>query len=111
MYLDVDFGRDESVDEARVITTYDIDHTRVQLESASPADGWEKIADKPRLMYQPVPQGIRRMATYEIAARGVHFLMLRGTDYGAEDVAGDPEAWGLKVIGHDHEAALYQTIW
>jgi hypothetical protein len=111
MYLDVDFGRDESVDEARVITTYDIDHTRVQLESASPADGWEKIADKPRLMYQPVPQGIRRMATYEIAARGVHFLMLRGTDYGAEDVAGDPEAWGLKLIGHDHEAALYQTIW
>ena len=33
MYLDVDFGREESVDEVRLITSADSEQTRLQLES------------------------------------------------------------------------------
>jgi hypothetical protein len=111
MYLDVDFGREESVDEVRLVTSSDFEHIRLQLEAMNVSGEWEKIADNPRQVSLAVPPGIRRLATYEIHARGVHYLMIRDTDYGAGDFRGDPEAWGLKLIGRDQEAALYQTIW
>jgi len=60
---------------------------------------------------QTVPQNIRRMATYEMHARGVHYLLIYDSNYGAEDFAEDPEVWGLKLIGRSYEARLYQTIW
>ncbi|MCU1338719.1 MAG: 4-amino-4-deoxy-L-arabinose transferase and related glycosyltransferase of family-like protein [Bryobacterales bacterium] len=111
MYLDADFGRDESVDEVRLITSSDFERIRLRVESMSPAGEWEKVAENPRLVSLAVPQGIRRMATYEMHARGVHYLMIYDVNYGADDFAEDPEAWGLKLIGRDYQARLYQTIW
>jgi hypothetical protein len=114
MYLDADFGREESVDEVRLITSYDFDYTGLQLESmntsAGPTGGWDRIADNPSVVYQTIPPELRRMATREMQARGVHYLMLYDKNYGAEDFAKDPEAWGLKLIGRGYGARLYQTI-
>jgi hypothetical protein len=111
MYLDVDFGREESVDEVRLITSRDSGRVQLQLESASATGGWEKIAENPPQIPVEVPKGIRRMATYEMHARGVHYLMIEDTDYGAQDFAEDPQSWGLKLIGRVEDERLYQTIW
>lgn len=110
MYLDADFGREESVDEVRLITSYDFDYTRPLLEARTSA-GWDRIAENPGVVYQAIPPDIRRMATREMHARGVRYLMLYDKNYGAEDFAKDPEAWGLKLIGRGYGARLYQTIW
>jgi len=111
MYLDADFGREESVDEVRLITSSDFILIRLQLESMNPIGAWEKVADNPRQVAIPLPKDLRRMATYEMHARGVHYLLIYDSNYGAQDFAGDPEAWGLKVIGRGEDAWLYQTIW
>ena len=111
MYLDVDFGREESVDEVRLVVSGDSELTRLQLESMNPSETWEKIADNPAVMYQDVPKGIRRMATYELHARGIHYLMIADKNNGAEDFAEDPESWGLRLLGHTEGERLYQTIW
>ena len=111
MYIGVDFGQEESVDEVRLITSSDSEPARLELESVNAVGAWEKIATDPRAIPEPVPQEIRRMATREMHARGVHYLMLYDTNYGAEDFARDPEAWGLKLIGRGYGARLYQTIW
>ena len=111
MYLDADFGREEMVDEVRLVTSSDFELIRLQLESMNPAGGWEKIADNPRLAPLVVPQNIRRLATYEMHARGIHYLLIYDSNFGAEDFGGDPEAWGLKAIGRGEDARLYQTIW
>ena len=111
MYVDVDFGRDESVDEVRLVVSSDFEQTRLQLESMNSVGSWEKTADNPATLNQPVPQGIRRMATYEMHARGTHYLLIADTNSGAEDFAEDPEAWGLKLIGHTEGERLYRTIW
>ena len=117
MYLDVDFGRDEPVDEVRLVVSGDSELTRLQLESikaletASSAQAWEKIAEDPAVVFHEVPMGIRRMATYELHARGIHYLMVGDKSNGAEDFAEDPEIWGLKLIGHTDGKRLYQTIW
>ena len=110
MYLDVDFGRDEAVDEVRLITSSDFIRIRLQLESMNAAGGWEKVAENPEQVAEAVPRNIRRMATYEMKSRGVHYLLIWDDNYGAEDFAGDPEVWGLKLIGRGDEARLYQTI-
>jgi hypothetical protein len=111
MYLDVDFGREESVDEVRLITSSDFKETELRLESMNSSGGWDKIADNPQNVIQAVPQGIRRMATYELHARAIRYLMIGDTNHGSEDFAEDPEAWGLKLIGHTGGERLYQTIW
>jgi hypothetical protein len=115
MYLEADFGREESVDEVRLVTSTDSEPSRLQLEaintSTNPAGGWEKIADNPGQVPLAVPQNIRRMATYEMHARGVPYLMIYDSNPGADDFAEDPEAWGLKLIGRGYGARLYQTIW
>jgi hypothetical protein len=111
MYLDVDFGREESVDEVRLVTSSDFEQTQLHLESIASEGGWKTIADSPATVNQPVPRGIRRMATYELYARGIYYLMVSDTSNGSEDFAEDPEAWGLKLIGHTEGERLYQTIW
>jgi hypothetical protein len=111
MYLDVDFGREEPVDEVRLVVSGDSELTRLQLESASSTGTWDKIAENPTVMQHDVPKGIRRMATYELHARGIHYLLVADKSNGAEDFAEDPEAWGLKLIGHTEGERLYQIIW
>jgi hypothetical protein len=51
------------------------------------------------------------MGTYDMHARGMHYLMIYDTNYGANDFAADPEGWGLKLIGRGSEWRLYQTTW
>jgi len=111
MYLDVDFGKEAPVDEVRLITASTFIETQLQLESMNPSGGWDKIADNPQDVIQPVPQGIRRMAAYELHARGIRYLMIGDTNPGAEDIAEDPEAWGLQRLGHTAGERLYRTIW
>jgi hypothetical protein len=111
MYLDVDFGQEESLDEVRLITSSDSEPDRLQLESINSTGAWDKIAADPRTMPEPVPPRIRQMVTQEMHTRGVHYLMLYDINYGASDFAGDPEAWGLKLIGRGDGARLYQTTW
>ncbi len=53
---------------------------------------------------------IRKAATYELKLRGVNYLLLRDTDYGAEDIRDDPESWGLKEIAVGFGARIYQVI-
>jgi hypothetical protein len=111
MYLDVDFGREESVDEVRLITASDFERIRLQVEAMSPSGSWETISGNPRQVLLAVPPSIRRMATSEMHARGVQYLMLFDSNYGAMDFAEDPQAWGLKLIGRNDDARLYQAIW
>jgi hypothetical protein len=111
MYVDVDFGREESVDEVRLVVSSDFEQTRLQVESFDPSSKWEKISGDPETVNQAVPAGSRRMASYEMHARGIHYLMVSDTNNGAEDFAEDPDAWGLTLIGHTEGERLYKTIW
>jgi len=111
MYIDVDFGREESLDEVRVETSSDITRVRLQLEAMNAAGQWEKIGGEPQDVaidqqgYSP-----RRMATRELHARGVNYLLIAETDYGADDFRDDPEFWGLQQIASTPQARLYQVV-
>ena len=111
MYLEVDFGRDEAVDEVRVQTSSDSAQVRMQPETLNASGAWEKLtATLESIDVAPNPNS-RRMATYELHLRGIHYFLLFDTDFGAVDVNDDPEAWGLKKIATVNGARLYKSTW
>jgi hypothetical protein len=111
MYLDVDFGRDEAVDEVRVERSSDSIEVRMQPEVLSAAGIWEKLPARLESVDVAPNPNSRRMATYELHLRGIHYILLFDTDFGAVDVKDDPEAWGLKQVASVPGARLYKTTW
>lgn len=111
MYIEVDFGRDETVDEIRVDGSSDSPSVHMEPLTQSASGEWTRIeAALEGLDVLPVPDR-RRIATYEMHQRGVRYILLFDTDYGASDVLEDPEGWGLTQIAASPGARLYKTIW
>ena len=54
------------------------------------------------------PASIRRVATREVKARGVDYILIWDTDHGSEDIRDDPEGWGLSLVRFAHGARLYR---
>ncbi|MEO5925939.1 MAG: hypothetical protein ABIR70_19120 [Bryobacteraceae bacterium] len=110
MFLEVDFGRDEVVDEIRVETSSDSVSVRLQPEVIIEG-AWQPLAAKLESKDVGPNLNARRMATYELHLRGIHYLLLFDSDFGAQDVRDDPEAWGLKQVAKADGARLYKTTW
>ncbi len=111
MYLDVDFGGEETVDEIRVATSADSIHVRMEPQMMTVLGAWEGIPAQLESSNVAPVSNARRLATYEMHRRGVDYILLNPNDPQAEDVANDPEAWGLRELGEDQGARLYKTIW
>jgi hypothetical protein len=111
MYLDVDFGREETVDEIRVETSADSIHVRMQPQILKASGAWEAIPSMLASSDIAPVKNARRLATYELHRRGVDYILLMPNDPAADDVANDPEAWGLRELGNDQGARVYKSIW
>lgn len=110
MFVEVDFGAEQSIDEIRIETSADSPSVRMQPERWT-GSAWQKLsAELQSIDVQPNPNA-RRMATYEMHQRGLHYILLMDTDFGAEDVREDPESWSLKLIAQGGGARLYKTTW
>jgi hypothetical protein len=109
MYIDVDFGKNQSVDEVRLDTSFDYTNIRLQLESMDPSGKWVTIAPDPPKKAIPVPVSIRKWATRELHARGIDYIVMQDTDWGAQDMSEDPESWGFKVIATGYGARIYKV--
>ena len=111
MYLDVDFSRAESVDQVKIETSYDYNlHSQVIVEAMNEAGKWVAIAHDSVNSVLPVDPQIRRMATQEMAARGVHYLLMNEGGFGADDIAEDPEGWGFTQVAVGYGFRLYRVI-
>ena len=109
MYLDVDFGRPENLDQVRLETSYDYLHIKTVLETMDPAGKWVAIAGDPAPTAVDPGRNVRHAATAELSARGIHYLLMHDGDFGADDIEGDPEGWGLTQIGAGYGIRLYRV--
>ena len=110
MYVEADFGEELSVDEIRIETSPDSPHVELQPQLWN-GSAWTALPAQLVNTDLPPNSNARRMATYEMHQRGVHYLLLSDTDYGAADVREDPETWGLKLVAEDSGMRLYKTTW
>jgi len=108
MYIDADFGKDQAVDEVRLDTSFDYANLRLQVESME-AGKWVKIASNPDTKNIDPPVAIRKWASRELHARGIDYIVVQDTDWGAEDMREDPESWGFEVIAKGYGARIYKV--
>jgi len=109
MYIDADFGKDQVLDEVRLDTSFDFANLRLRVESM--ADGkWVKVASDPETKTIPVPVGIRKWASRELHARGIDYIVMQDTDWGADDMRDDPESWGFEVIAKGYGARIFKVV-
>ena len=109
-YLDVDFGRDEAVDEVRLDTSFDCQDVQLQVEMLDASGKWVALAKNPQMsVANHNDYSLRLAATYEMKARGLHYLSIGDDFVGASEFADDPEAWGLTQVAAGYGIRLYKV--
>ncbi len=109
MWLAVDFGKDELVDQVRVEMSGDEWEARMNLETMDATGRWIPITAHVVLRKDVYPGLLRRAATYEAHLQGVDYFLIKDTDFGAKDYAEYPESWGWTRLEHAYGASLYQV--
>ena len=109
MCIEVDFGREQPVDQVRVELS---DH-RLECSHARGDDGRERARGlrcplAKSCVRQQYEGSVRRAAAFELHAHGVDYLLLKDTDYGAKDIAEDPARWGMTRLVYASGASLYR---
>jgi hypothetical protein len=110
MFVEVDFGRAETIDEVRIETSRDNQRLALRIEGMDAEGRWTTLSESADEKALAPPEGIRRMISLEIKERGVDYIMLNDGEWGWDDLAEDPEAWGMREVGYAHGARLYEIL-
>jgi hypothetical protein len=110
MYIETDFGKFELLDEVRLDTSFDYLNIRLQVESMNASGAWVKIAADPKTEVIEPPVDIRRWATRELHERGIDYVLMNDSDWGAEDMREDPASWGFKEIANGYGVRIYKVV-
>jgi Dolichyl-phosphate-mannose-protein mannosyltransferase len=109
MWMAVDFGQDETVDQVRVELSGDEWDARMSLETMDAAGHWIPLAAHVELRKAVYSGVLRRAATYEAHLHGVDYFLIKDDDFGAKDYAEYPESWGWTRLKHAFGASLYRV--
>jgi hypothetical protein len=94
----------------RLDTSFDYLNIRLQVEAMNPTCAWVKIAADPKTEVIEAPVDIRRWATRELHQRGIDYVLMNDSDWGAEDMREDPGAWGFQEIAKGYGARIYKVV-
>lgn len=109
-FIDVDFGKGEAVDEIRLDTSPDCTASKLQAEAMDASGKWVVLNQKPTYAASDLRNySLRRAATYEMQARGLHYLVIGDGYPGAPDFGDDPEAWGLTMVKSGYGLKIYKV--
>ena len=86
MYVEVDFGRFQSVSGVVVESSDDTGESKMKLEGMGGDGTWVTLSDHPVESRQPIRASLRLAATAELKARGIHYLLIKPDNPGAGDL-------------------------
>jgi hypothetical protein len=107
-FVQVDFGQPEQTDSILIETAPDQLEIRLELEGRDASGQWKLLAPAPRISDAPRPLGLRRGAAGELKRRGIDYVLLFDSDYGADDLRRNADLWGIRPVGDYKGARLYQ---
>lgn len=109
-YIDVDFGKDQAVDEIRLDTAADCTASKLQVEAMDGSGKWVLLSKDPTYTASDHSKySLRLAATYEMKEHGLHYLAIGDDFSGASDFQDDPAAWGLTLVKSDYGLAIYKV--
>jgi hypothetical protein len=108
MYLAVEFGKPEISDSALLECAHDQYQIRLKLEGMDETGKWKTLAESPEQSDGPMQFGLRRAAAEEVKARGIDYLLIGDSDFGAEDFKMKAALWGITLLGEHNGVRLYR---
>ena len=107
MWLQVDFGRPESIDKVVLESPGDDDQTKSVLEAMNASGNWAALSAKPQESRRPVNHSLRWEAAQDVKALGIRYVLVIGDDIHPEDFQHNAALWGMKCVGTVGSARLY----
>jgi hypothetical protein len=107
-FLAVDFHGEETADAVVIETAPNQPGARLRLEGQDDSGRWQLLAAAPQSSEAARPLGLRRAVIAELKHRGIDYLLVFDHDEGANDLRLNTDIWGLRAVGEDRGARLYQ---
>ena len=107
MFVEVDFGQPQTIDQVTAESTPDQAETRIELEIESTPGQWHKFAGEPKLVTVAMPDRLRRAAIEELERNGVQWLVVHDMHPGARDFRLRQAQWGITPAGSADRFTLY----
>jgi hypothetical protein len=95
------------VDGVVIETSPDSANTRIQIEAPDAGGEWTMLSDHFEESVNPIRTSLRRAAAAELKARGIHYVLIKPENPGADDFRRYTTAWGFHLAGVVEPARLY----
>lgn len=108
MFIEVDFGENETLDHVDLTLSPDQpwDTFHVEVPGAAPAS-WTRLQTQVKMTDLVAPVGLRRAAIEELLLRNIEYLITAESDYAAADFYQNRAIWGLEPLA---EAGAYRLF-
>jgi hypothetical protein len=110
MFIQVDFGQAQELDAVVVECSDEGYQTKIKLEGLDPQGKWASILNQPVETSRPTRVNLRRAASEELKARGIHYILVEKNDFRSEDFQVYAGLWGMKCIGEWNSAGWLYHI-
>ncbi len=108
MFVEVDFGRLRTIDAVQLEGPTDCSAHSLRLDGLTADGKWTTLDPQRDISPLDPSPFMGKAAMRELKQRGIDYLFLRDTDFGAADVIENPEAWGLSLAGQASGGRLYR---
>ena len=110
MYVEVDFGREETVDRVILNLTTDQPWDSYHVEVPGAGNDWMRLKTDLHLQEVTTPLGLRRAAVEELLRRNVQYLVIAESDFGSADLVLNRGVWGVDELANVAGVRLYRLV-
>ncbi len=107
MFVEVDLGRPQTVDEVRLPTTPDARETRVDLYGMDSRGAWRRLGPGGLAARAPGCD-LRLAAIRTLLSRGIRYLLVSPGVFGANEFFDHPDTWGIQREAETDGRRLYR---
>ncbi|MBM3785132.1 MAG: hypothetical protein FJW30_12270 [Acidobacteria bacterium] len=98
MYVEIDFGREETFDVVDLLQPNDQPWDTYHVEARDASGTWRKLATKIEPEELTSPLGMRRAAAEELLRRDIQYILIGPSDFGYDDIHMNAKVWGVEEV-------------
>lgn len=108
MYLEADLGEPKSVDQITILVSSDEPRSHLILSGMDTGGAWRTFPAPASITTAHLDGNLREQAVRAIRARGIDYLLVTPSAFGANDFNENAAEWGIRLVGESQGTRLYQ---